>query len=79
MARTETINDTAIPSISIKNSYKEKFKPNFTSFRKLAPNITGIAKKNVNSVATIRDKPIQIPPNIVAPDREVPGKTAAIS
>ena len=53
--------------------------PNLTNLSKLAPNITGIAKKNVNSVATSLDTPINKAPNIVAPEREVPGKTAAIT
>ena len=39
--------------------------------------MTGIAKKNENSVATARGKPNSIPPIIVAPEREVPGINAA--
>ena len=56
-----------------------KTKPNLINFNKLAPNITGIAKKKVNSAATVRLTPINKAPTIVAPDREVPGKIAAIN
>ena len=33
----------------------------------------------VNSAAVVRDTPINSAPMMVAPEREVPGKTAAIS
>ena len=42
------------------------------SFRRLAPNIAGIARKNVNSAATSLDTPISSAPTIVAPDLDVP-------
>ncbi len=45
-----------------------------TIFTKLAPNMTGIPKKKVNSAATARLTPINKAPTIVAPEREVPGK-----
>ena len=35
--------------------------------------MVGIARKKENSVAALRDKPANIPPTIVAPEREVPG------
>ena len=54
-------------------------RPNFNTFSKLAPNITGIAKKKVNSVANPLETPNIIAPIIVAPERDVPGKIAAIS
>ena len=54
-------------------------KPNFTSFNRLAPNITGIARKKVNSAATVLEMPIAIAPSMVAPEREVPGSAAATS
>ena len=41
--------------------------------------MTGIARKNVNSEATVLDTPISNAPTIVAPDLEVPGKIAAMS
>lgn len=44
---------------------------NLKIFKKLAPNITGIPKKNENSVATKREAPIKIAPKMVAPEREV--------
>src|SRR4029079_7753130 len=33
----------------------------------------GIARKNENSVATLRDRPKSMPPMMVAPERDVPG------
>ena len=50
---------------------------NFTIFKKLAPNITGIPRKNENSAAAGREQPISIAPRIVAPEREVPGIIAS--
>ena len=41
--------------------------------------ITGIARKKVNSAATVLDIPIIIAPRIVAPERDVPGSAAATS
>ena len=41
--------------------------------------MTGIARIKVNLAATVRETPIISPPTMVAPEREVPGKTAAIS
>ncbi len=41
--------------------------------------MTGIAKKKVNSVATVRETPKIKAPTIVAPERDVPGNTAAIN
>ena len=46
---------------------------NFTSLRKLAPNMTGIARKKVNLAATERVVPSNKPPMMVDPEREVPG------
>ena len=48
-------------------------KPNFKSFIRLAPAITRIAKKKLNSAAATRETPIIIAPKIVEPLREVPG------
>jgi hypothetical protein len=67
------------PTNRIMTSDVEKSSPNFAIFRILAPNITGMARKNVYSAATVLDTPIKSAPTIVAPDREVPGKIAAIS
>ncbi len=75
IARMDTTKATTTPTIRITNSVDVNAKPNFTSFRRLAPNITGIARKNVNSAATVRDVPARIPPMIVDPEREVPGIT----
>ena len=75
IARIDTTKDTSTPTIRMINSVELKAKPNFTSFRRLAPNITGIARKKVNSAATVREVPARIPPIMVDPEREVPGIT----
>ena len=75
MARIDTTKDTTTPTIRMISSVELKAKPNFTSFRRLAPNITGIARKKVNSAATVRDVPARIPPIMVEPERDVPGIT----
>ena len=76
---TETTKATTIPVKRIPNSNPLKAKPNFNTFNRLAPSITGIARKNVNSAATVLDTPISNAPTIVAPERLVPGKIAAIN
>ena len=73
IAITETTNATNIPSIKMKNWKKLNAKPNFLSFNKLAPNITGIDIKNENSAAKLLESPRISAPIIVAPDLEVPG------
>ena len=75
----DTKNETIIPTINIISSMLVNPNPNLTSFNKLAPNIVGIAKQNVNSAAFALDNPISNPPMMVAPDLDVPGKIAAIS
>lgn len=75
IAMIETTNATTIPTIKIMSSAPVKENPNFRIFRRLAPNITGMPRKKVNSAATIRDVPAKIPPMIVEPEREVPGIT----
>ena len=70
---TDTTNATRQPTNSIAASIVVKERPNFKIFTKLAPNITGIARKNVNSAATYRDVPSKSAPTIVAPERDVPG------
>ena len=73
IAPVDTRNDTTIPTISTINCVDVNARPNFTIFNKLAPNITGIPKKNENSAAALRDIPKNKEPIIVEPDREVPG------
>ena len=75
----ETTNATIIPTDNTINSKPVNTTPNLINLSKLAPNITGIAKKNVNSAATSLDTPINKAPNIVAPERDVHGKIAAIN
>ena len=75
----ETTNAETIPISSIAVSMPVDGSPHFTSFSRLAPNIAGIARKKVNSAAAVRETPSSSAPTIVAPEREVPGKIAAIS
>ena len=49
IAPIDTRNDITIPTISTINCVDVNARPNFTIFNKLAPNITGIPKKNENS------------------------------
>ena len=79
ITKIEETNAVTIPISRIAASVPVKFRPNFTSFRRLAPNITGIASTKVNSAATVLDTPRIKAPTIVAPDLDVPGKIAAIS
>ena len=75
IAIMETTNATTIPTIRIITSVPVKEKPNFRIFRRLAPNMTGIPRKKVNSAATVREVPARIPPIMVEPERDVPGTT----
>ena len=61
IAPIDTRNDTTIPTISTINCVDVNARPNFTIFNKLAPNITGIPKKNENSAATVLEHPSKIP------------------
>ena len=76
---TETTKATAIPVSRMTASADVNARPNFSTLIRLAPNITGTARKNVNSAAAGLAIPIRIAPKIVAPEREVPGKIAAIN
>ena len=78
-ASNDTANETNVPVIRTPISSAVNEKPNLTTLRRLAPNITGIARKNVYSAATVLDTPISSAPTIVAPERDVPGKIAAIT
>ncbi len=73
MTIRDTINATAMPKIKITASAPVIAKPNFTIFNALIPNITGTARKNVNSAAATRETPISNAPTMVAPDLDVPG------
>ena len=50
---------------------------NFAAFTAPQPSITGMARKNVNSAAAVREQPVSMPPMIVAPERLVPGMIAS--
>lgn len=76
IAKIDTKNATTQPTIKSTGSIPVNPPPstkNFKILRALAPNITGIAKKNVNSAATFLETPINKAPKIVAPERDVPG------
>ena len=59
--------------VSVATSAPVKANPNLISFIKLKPNITGTARKNVNSAAATLETPIIRAPIIVDPERDVPG------
>ena len=69
----DTTNATAMPRISVISSAPVNTRPNFKSLIALSPNMTGTARKKVNSAAATRDTPIINAPITVAPEREVPG------
>lgn len=76
IAASETRKATIIPIDSIKISFPDNIFPsrkNFSIFKQEAPNIIGIAIKNENSAAATRETPESIPPNMVDPERDVPG------
>ena len=73
MDSIDTTNATTQPTPSTASSKPVKANPNFSTLMRLAPNITGMARKNVNSAATVRDVPSSIAPRMVAPERDVPG------
>ena len=73
MARTDTRKATIIPVNKTANSNLVKTKPNFTNFKALAPNITGIDRKKEYSAAILLEVPSIIAPKMVAPERDVPG------
>ena len=75
----EVIKATNIPTKSIASSIPVKANENLTNLSSDDPNITGIAKKKVNSAATVLDTPKSKAPTIVAPDLDVHGNIAAIS
>ena len=55
------------------HSWGVRLNPNPSIFNALAPNITGIARKNENSEATPLLVPKRTAPKMVEPEREVPG------
>ena len=79
MTTTDTKKATTMATKSTANSVPVNARPNFTILSRLAPNITGMAKKKVNSAATGLAMPISRAPTMVAPERDVPGNTAAIT
>ena len=76
MAARDTTKATTRPTPMMAHSSATMVLPastNFTILSRLAPNMTGIARKNVKRVATERDVPRSRPPMMVEPEREVPG------
>ena len=47
--------------------------PNLRIFKVVAPNMVGTARKKENSLETVLEAPVSIPPMIVAADLDVPG------
>lgn len=79
ITKIDTANAEIIPIASMPICVPVKPPSYFRSFKRLAPNITGTARKNVNSAATVLETPMRSEPTIVEPERDVPGKIAAIS
>ena len=69
----ETMYATTIPTRSVA-MFDAVIKSRLPAiFKILTPTITGIARKNENSAATLLEQPSIIAPKIVAPDLDVPG------
>ena len=76
MAMSETTKATTQPTPKIATSFAPNVPPlmkYLTSLSALAPNMTGMARKNVNLDATERVQPKSKPPMMVEPERDVPG------
>ncbi len=73
-ATTDETNNIAISSPL---NTKPTFNTYLANFKRDAPAITGIAKKNVNSAATLLSSPKNNPPKIVDPLLDVPGINAS--
>ena len=76
MTATDTTNATPQPTPRMAASGELRALParkNFTRRSALAPNMTGMARKNVNSATAVREQPRMRPPMMVEPEREVPG------
>ena len=67
------MNAAIMPTISTEAVARENAIFILISFSRLAPNITGIPRKKVNSAEAVLEQPNSMAPRIVAPDREVPG------
>ena len=74
----ESTNATIIPIAS--NATSEELNPPsyFKILIALPPNIAGTARKNVNYAAAVLEIPSIREPTMVEPERDVPGKIAAI-
>src|SRR5260221_14224022 len=75
-ARSANTKLTTNPTAKGARSSPERSSRYFTSWEPVAANMIGTARKKENSVATWRERPNIIPPMIVAPDRDVPGRSA---
>ena len=73
ITKTDTTKAVIMPITKKRNSVIVNDIPNFSILIALKPNITGTARKNVNSAAATLDTPNKSAPIIVAPEREVPG------
>lgn len=70
---TDTAKATIIPTASTIISEDVNALPKPMSLSALMPNMTGTARKNVNSAAATLDTPIMSAPIMVEPLLEVPG------
>ena len=77
--RRLTTNAVTIPTRRSPISWPVTSPSNFKILRRLAPSITGIARKKVNLAAASLLMPIAMDPTIVEPDLDAPGKIAARS
>ena len=79
MATTDMANAVMIPTASTRISVEVMAMPaatNLMHFTRPQPNMMGMARKNVNSAAAVREQPASMPPMMVAPERLVPGMMA---
>ena len=74
----ESTNATIIPIASNATSAELNPPLYFRILIALPPNMAGTARKNVNSAAAVLEIPSIREPTMVEPERDVPGKIAAI-
>ena len=80
MDTTDMTNAETTPTASTTASVVVMARPaaaNLMHFTRPQPNMMGMARKNVNSAAAVLLQPHNMPPMMVAPEREVPGMMAS--
>ena len=81
MAMTDMTNAVTMPTASTTTSVMVMARPaakNLRHFTRPQPSMMGMARKNVNSAAAVREQPDSMPPMMVAPERLVPGIAEAM-